>query len=103
MPMGTDEASGDRLQILSLPATGSTTSLSVSTTTASTAALTGGNYRFKCDVAVSLASANGTATAVTGDGDIQANTPEYFYVRDGYKVAGITAAGSGTLKMTRMD
>lgn len=93
---------GSSIPAFKIPATGQTTSLSLSITSAATAALARGVYRFVCDVEVFLAQGTGSPTAALTDMPLAASKEEYFWIGNNEKVAGILASGTGTLKITRM-
>ena len=79
------------------------TRVSVTSTTARSAALSVGRYRVVCDVPVFLRQGGSTVTAATTDNYLPADAIDYLVVTsttDGY-VAGITSAPSGTLYLTK--
>ena len=91
------DKSGQFVQAFSLPVTGSTTKLSVTTTSAATPALPAGFYRFETSANCSVA--RGVAAVVT-DMPLISGLPEYFYVDTGGIVSAITASGTATLSIT---
>ena len=90
------DESGFRVQAFKMPVSGSTTQLTLSGTSAATAALTGGIYRLESDVDCFVALG---ATALLTDMPIVANVAEYFSVNGTDTIAAI-AGGAGTLRLT---
>ena len=91
-----------RIQAFRLPdATSSAhVSLAIGTVSASTAALPAGMYRFSTDVDCFIVQ--GTTATTSHMPFKTTDSGEYFYVNTNGVVSAITAAGTGTLRLTRM-
>jgi len=79
------------------------TRVSVTSTTARSAALTAGRYRVVCDVPVFLRQDGSTVTAATTDNYLPPDCIDYFVVTstsDAY-MAAITSGPTGTLYITK--
>ena len=85
------------IQAFALPATGSTTTLAVTTSSGATAALSAGMYRFVSDNDCRIVQG---ATALVTDMILVGGVPEYFHITQGGKVAAITVAGTASLTVT---
>lgn len=88
---------GRSIQTFKLPASGSTDTLSITTSSAATSALTAGVYMLVSDVDCFIA--NG-ATATTSDMPIKANVPMFWALDANDKIAGIVSTGTATLTFT---
>lgn len=85
------------VQTFKLPASGSTDTLSITTSSAATSALSAGVYMLVSDVDCFIA--NG-ATATTSDMPLKANVPMFWALDANDKIAGIVATGTATLTFT---
>lgn len=77
---------------------GNAVTVSLSTTTAASSALSAGAYMLVSDAAVHLNEGAATPTAATSDGLLPANQMmPHFIDTDNNMIAGILASGTGTL------
>ena len=98
MSLLAQEDEGFRVQAFGLPATGATTTLSVTTSSGATGPLSKGMYRFLADNACRVAKG---PTAVGTDMSLVGGVPEYFHIDKGLTVAAITSTGAASLLITK--